>query len=271
MSVVIAGVSVFGPGLPGWTAARPVLRGSDDYVATEAPLPPPTLLSPNERRRAGLATRLALFAAQQASDMAGVTPGSIPSVFATSNGDGAVVHTILEALAAHQAVSPTQFHNSVHNAAAGYWSIGTGSQQPTTCIAAHDATAAAALLKAVAEVQAESRPLLLCVYEVPLPAPLDVKHPTEGSFGVGLVLAPAGTPGGMARMAVRYNGKAAAPDVLPRSPDLHRLARGNAAARLLRLLETLAREDTDTFSMALLDGRVEVRVEPCSPAGTFSN
>jgi len=95
--------------------------------------------------------------AQQASDMAGTRPGSIPSVFATSNGDGAVVHTILEALAAHQPVSPTQFHNSVHNAAAGYWSIATGSQQPTTCIAGHDATAGCALLKAVAEVQAEAK------------------------------------------------------------------------------------------------------------------
>ena len=52
-----------------------------------------------------------------------------------------------------QPVSPTQFHNSVHNTAAGYWSIATGSQQPTTCLACHDATAAAALLKAMAEVR----------------------------------------------------------------------------------------------------------------------
>jgi len=271
MTVVVAGVSVWGPGLPGWTAARSVLRGIDDYVATDAPLPPPTLLSANERRRAGLATRLALFIAQQASDMAGVAPGAIPSVFATSNGDGAVVHTILEALAAHQPVSPTQFHNSVHNAAAGYWSIATGSQQSTTCIAGHDATAAGAILKGVAEVQAENRPLLLCVYDVPLPTPLDVKHPTEGSVGVGLVLAPELAPGGMARIAVRYAASPPAADVLPRLPALHRLARSNPAARLLRLLETLARGVPDTLAMPLLDGRVEVRVEPCSPGGTFSN
>ena len=70
-----------------------------DYVPTDcSPAARPVVA--NERRRAGLATRLALFLAQQASDMAGVAPGSIPSVFATSNGDGAVVHTILEAFAA---------------------------------------------------------------------------------------------------------------------------------------------------------------------------
>ena len=43
-------------------------------------------------------------------------------------------------------------------------------------------------------------------------------------------------------------------------PALRDLARGNPAARTLRLLEALARGAVDDFSMALLDGRVEVRV-----------
>jgi hypothetical protein len=272
MKVVISGVSVWGPGLPGWDAAQSVFSGRNEYSATQVPLPPCTLLPANERRRAGLATRLALFVAQQASEMARVVPGSIPSVFATSNGDGVVVNTILEAIAADQPVSPTQFHNSVHNAAAGYWSIATGSQQPTTCIAGHDATASGALLKAVAEVQAESKPLLLCVYDVPLPPPLDTKHPTHGSFGASLVLAPEATQPGMAAIAVRYAATTrTATDALPRSPALHRLAAGNPAARLLRLLETLACAVPDEFSMALLNGGVKVRVQPCSPADSSSN
>jgi len=269
---VVQGVSVWGPGLPSWAAAKAVLCGTDDYVVTDVALPPPSLLPANERRRASLATRLALVVAQQASETAGVAPGSISSVFATSNGDGAVVHTILEALAARQPVSPTQFHNSVHNTAAGYWSIATGSQQATTCIACHDATAAAALLKAVAEVHAERRPLLLCVYDEPLPAPLDAKHPTDGTFGVGLVLAPEDASAGMARIDVRYAGSSeGVADWLPRLSALHRLAKGNPAARLLRLLESLARQVPDTFSMPLLDGRVDVRLEPCSPADRFLN
>ena len=267
--VVVQGVSLWGPGLPGWTEARSVLCGQDDYVVTDVPLPPSSLLAANERRRAGLATRLALFVAQQASESAGVTPGSIPSAFATSNGDGAVVDTILQAIAAHEPISPTQFHNSVHNTAAGYWSIATGSRQPTTCFAGHDGTAAAALLKAAAEVHAERRPLLLCVYDVPLPAPLDVKHPTEGAVGVGLVLAPDGASAGMARIDVRYTGcPAGDADWLPRLSTLHRLAAGNPAARLLRLLESLASHVPDAFSLALLDGQVKVRLEPCSPGGT---
>jgi hypothetical protein len=269
---VVRGVSLWGPGLPGWAEARSVLCGQDDYVMTDVPVPPSALLPANERRRAGLATRLALFVAQQASESAGVTPGSIPSAFATSNGDGAVVDTILQAIAAHQPISPTQFHNSVHNTAAGYWSIATGSRQPTTCFAGHDGTAAAALLKAAAEVHAERRPLLLCVYDVPLPAPLDAKHPTEGAVGVGLVLAPEGASAGMAHIDVRYTRRpAGAADWLPRMEALHRLAAGNPAARLLRLPESLARQVPDMFSLPLLDGRVEVRLKSCSPADRFLN
>ena len=47
------------------------------------------------------------------------------------------------------------------------------------------------------------------------------------------------------------------------SSDLRQLARSNPAARLLRLLEALATRRTDAFSMALLDGRVDLRVRPC--------
>ena len=99
MEAFIQGVSVWGTGLPGWPASQPVLAGVQAFVANEASPPPSALLSATERRRTGVAARLALIIAQHASEMAGIAPGAIPSVFATSNGDGAVVHTILEALA----------------------------------------------------------------------------------------------------------------------------------------------------------------------------
>jgi Beta-ketoacyl synthase, N-terminal domain len=272
MDAFVQGVSVWGPGLQGWATSQPVLAGLQDYVAGEASPPPSTLLSATERRRTGLAARLALIVAQQASEMAGIAPGAIPSVFATSNGDGAVVHTILEWLAADQPISPTQFHNSVHNTAAGYWSIATGSQQATTCLACHDATAAAALLKAMADVQTERRPLLLCVYDAPLPAPLHAKRQTCGSFGAAFVLAPRAGQSSLCRLDVHYEGTPPVPgSEAPHLPALHDLARGNPAARMLRLLEALARNVADNFSMALLDGRVAVRVTPCSTARASSN
>lgn len=260
----IRGVSVCGPGLDGWPASRPILAGEQDYVPRPVQPAMPSILAPNERRRAGAAVRLALVVAQQASDMAGMAPGGIPSLFSTSNGDGAVMHALLETLAANAPVSPTQFHNSVHNAAAGYWSIGTGSRQPASCLAGQDATAAAALLNAMAAVHVEQQPTLLCVYEVPMPQPLAACRPTIGSFGVGLVLAPQSARGTLARLAASYQPGVAAPEQeMPRAGRWRELAAGNPAARLLRLLESLALGLADTFSLTLLDGHLEVRLEPC--------
>ncbi len=258
----IYAVSVCGPGLDGWEAARPILAGTEEYVARDARPAMPGILPPNERRRVGAAVRLALTVAHQAHAMAGLAPGSIGSLFATSNGDGTVMHAMLETLAAGDAVSPTQFHNSVHNAAAGYWSIATGSRQPASCLAGHDATPAMALLKTMAAVQATQQLQFLCVYEVPMPPPLDAMRPTLGAFAVGLVLGAQPKATALGRLSVDYQPDSAPADDATHLPALQTLARGNAAARLLPLLEALARGVPTTFDLALLESRVRVRVSP---------
>ena len=89
------------------------------------------LLAPNERRRAGTVMRLALAVAGEAAGMAGLPAAAMRNVFASANGDGAVIHALLEELARPDPqLSPTQFHNSVHNAPAGYWSIGNAAASP---------------------------------------------------------------------------------------------------------------------------------------------
>jgi beta-ketoacyl synthase-like protein len=263
--VYVLGVGIWGPGLEGWAGSLPVLQGRLDHDWRQSHPPPPSMLSVNERRRTGPSVRLALTVAQEASAMAGVAPGAIRSVFGTSNGDGPVIHAILETLASpDREVSPTQFHNSVHNAAAGYWSIAAGSQAPAACLGCHDATFAAALLKAAAESVVERAPVLLCVYDAPLPEPLNARRPTSGAFGVALVLAPEPPEAAIARLSVGYSAAPADPGAWePRAPGLRRLAAANPAARSLRLLEALARAEPDTMQAEMLDGRVEIAVEPC--------
>ena len=176
-----------------------------------------------------------------------------------------VVHDILEALtSADRPVSPTQFHNSVHNAAAGCWTIATGSHQPATSLGCHDHTLAASLLKAVAEAQVEQAPVLLCVYDVPPPAPLAAKRPTEGSFGVGFVLTPADDGQSQAGISVRYSDRPSAPkSEEPRQESLRPLSRGNPAAQSLRLLESIARGASDRCSVPYLGGRLDIALTPC--------
>ncbi len=259
----VLGIGVWGPGLPGWAASRAVLAGEAPYVPAPSPAPPPALLPPTERRRTGPVVRLALQVAGEAAAASGLPPGSLRTVFGSSNGDGVVVGGILEALAAsngERVVSPTAFHNSVHNAAAGYWSIATGSHQPATCLGCHDWTWAAALLKAAVDVAADGRAVLLACYDHPLPPPLDALRPTLDAFGAALVLGPAGAG---PQLRLRWApGPGGTP---PADPALHALFHGNASARALPLLEHLARGG-GRHALAYLDGHLDLEVLPSSPS-----
>lgn len=255
MRAVVRGVGVWGPGLPGWEAARAVLAGRARLDPGLPPLPAPAILPAAERRRAGPVVRLALAVAQEATSASGIDPARLPSIFASANGDGPVVHAILEALAASpdaaRAVSPTQFHNSVHNAAAGYWTIAHRACAPADCVGAHDWSWAAGLLRALVEVATTAAPVLLVCYDQPLPPPLDRLRPVPVPFGVGLVLSPAGEG---PRLEAEY--QAVPPRPAPLSPDLQALTDANPAARAVPLLAALAEGGERELDVPYLEGRI---------------
>lgn len=264
----VAAAALWGPGLEGWDASLPVLRGESPHEPRPSPMPPPLLLPSAERRRTGPVARLALAVAGEAAARSGLPPASLRAVFGSSSGDGPVVGRIMEALAPGdlpRLVSPTQFHLSVHNAAAGLWSIATGNPEPATCLGGHDSTWAATLLAAMADVAASGRPVLLCAYDHPLPPPLDAKRPIAAPFGAGLVLLPDPSPGGaLARLAVRHRPYPAPEGAVePRGETLRPLARGNPVGCALRLLEALARGEGGACPAPYLDGHLEVLAEPC--------
>jgi hypothetical protein len=123
----------------------------------------------------------------------------------------------------------------------------------------------------MATVRATQQPQLVCIYEAPMPPPLDAKRPTSGAFGVGLLLAPQAKRNTLARLSVCYQPGVAPNNSMPRLTALHSLARGNPAAQLLPLLEALARGAPVAFSLALLESSLRVTVQPCSRASESSN
>ena len=140
IAAYVAGIGVLGPGLDGWPESRAVLAGERPYAPLPTVLPPPALLSATERRRTGRVVRLALAIAAEAVADAGAEAAQLRSVFTSSTGDGQNCHELCESLAeAAPEVSPTRFANSVHNAAAGYWSIATSAMRPSTVLCAFDA------------------------------------------------------------------------------------------------------------------------------------
>ena len=102
-------------------------------------LPAPAGLPSAERRRTGPVVRAALAAAHEAVAQSGRDAATLAAVFASSGGDGGNFHAICETLASDDPqLSPTRFHNSVHNAPAGYWSIATRAMAASNVLCAYD-------------------------------------------------------------------------------------------------------------------------------------
>ncbi|HXN16170.1 MAG TPA: beta-ketoacyl synthase chain length factor, partial [Usitatibacter sp.] len=196
----IEGVSVMGPGLAGWRQAREILSGRAAYRAQPTVIPAPAALPATERRRAGKCVRLALAAGLEAAAEAGLSARDVVAIFTSSSGDGENCHAILEDLASDdRMISPTRFHNSVHNASAGYWGIATGAMQSADCLAGFDASFGAGLVEAMGRIATQpSQPVLLIAYDAPYPQPLHTVRPIPDSFAVALMLvSPAPSPRGM--------------------------------------------------------------------------
>lgn len=237
-AVFIESVGLAAPGLPSWREGVATLRGEQPFIDT--PLPPhtPALLPLNERRRATPAIRLAFQAAEDATKASSVSAGDLATVFASSDADLAIIHRICLALTTPQRlISPTDFHNSVHNAAAGYWSIAAGARAASTTISAHDGSFAAGLLEAWSQVLADDCDALLVAFDLPAPEPLHAKRFMACPAAVALVLTRKATAQTFATLTCARTEEA---ESKLENAALEQLRSGNPAARALPLLQSLA-------------------------------
>jgi Beta-ketoacyl synthase, N-terminal domain len=242
LSMNVQGVGVLGPGLIDWPATRAVLRGETLWQSAPAMLAPPAILPAAERRRAGRIIKLALAIGAQAVGAAQADAVCLPTVFTSAGGDGENCHDICTSLASSERrISPTRFHNSVHNAAAGYWGIAYGCSEPSVSLCAYDASFGAGLLEAAVQLAGGAPSVLLVAYDVDYPPPLRGRRPIPDTFGVAMVLTAIHAPGtspAMARLSIDLSAQLA--DLLDSAP-LEEMRRSIPAARVLPLLASLAR------------------------------
>lgn len=228
----IAGFSVLGRGLPDAAALASVLDGG--APGDELPKPQPGVMSPRERRRAPVTVRWALAAAEAACIDAGLAPGEPEAVFASGMGDLDITDYMCRTLAdSPQHLSPTRFHNSVHNAPSGYWSIGAGATGDITALSALYDSVVAALWEAAGRLYARGRPLLLVSYDISGDGAMTDIWPTRDPFAAAVVLAPGAQAGRAGLSLAPGEAHTPAPD-LP--PPLQALVDDNPAARILPLL-----------------------------------
>ena len=249
-TLFIESVALWAPTLPGWDLARAAFRGEAASAEPPARRPSPELLPAAERRRAPDTVALALEVASHAVARSGLAPTELLSVFTSCQGDLGITDYVCSTLvSAPMLVSPTRFHNSVHNAASGYWGIATGCTQASTAVSAFECSFSAGLLEAATQAVAESRPVLLVGYDIAACDALVSTTASRGLLAVALVLAPHASARTLAALDWSLVSGPAAPVPL-RSEAALPLAT-NAMADALPLFEALARVDGAPLHMPL--------------------
>ena len=155
----------------------------------------PTFLPANERRRTTATIKLALKTAEEALVAFQQTypeaDTKLPVLFVCKDGDTLISARMCQAVSEEEPmISPTQFHNSVHNAPAGYWMIGQENQSPASAISVGEYAIANGLLEAVLQSQSYGKPVLMVIYDLPLDElmPVDELQKSQAPFAFSMIL-----------------------------------------------------------------------------------
>lgn len=262
LTVWVKGVGVWAPGADDWQAFRDIVAGHGTPGATRRPVA--DVLPPNERRRAPESVLLAATVAGQAVAMSGLAAADLPCVFASAHGDQVITDYMCATLAAAPTeLSPTKFHNSVHNAPAGYWTIATHCHAASSAVSGGESSFGAGLLEAATVAVADDRDVLLASYDIAGSGPLGEMTSATGPFACALVLSP------RAESAAIRLDLTPAPGNSPGEPTgdgwLDGIAASNPSAHALPLLRAIALSRPTALRLAAargLDLHVDLGVAP---------
>jgi hypothetical protein len=266
MQLFINGIGICGPGLAGWEQACEVFLAIRPYCQEDLSQPAPTFLPPNELRRSSEVVKWSLQVAHEALQHNHVSAHDITTVFTTSGGESAILQQLCLALATtERVISPTLFHHSVHNAAAGYWSIGIESHQPSVSLSCYDSSFGGGLIEAGTYICVNSWPVLLVAYDLPPPPPLYTARPLAAPFATALLFSSQQFSHSLAQLSIQLvqgTGK----ETRMAEASLEILRKGNPAARALPLLSAIAKGKKTQVSMSYLDdNQLLIDVTPCQP------
>jgi hypothetical protein len=261
-SVYLLGIGALGPGFGDWSALRAILRGEQDWSRAVTQIPVPQVLPAAERRRVGVVVKVALSVGLEAAQHADRDPALLASVFSASNAEGENCHALCDALAGEDRfISPTRFHNSVHNASSGYWSIATSCLAQSTSLCAFDASFSAGLLEAAMQVVINAEDCLLVVHDSTYPHPLGSVRPMLDNMGIALVLSAQPATNVLARLDLSlHEGTATTAPTI----ELAALQAGMPSGRALPLLHAIANGLQTSVDIEYLSPlNLRIGVNPC--------
>ncbi|HHW4679179.1 MAG TPA: beta-ketoacyl synthase chain length factor [Xylella sp.] len=240
LNATVEGIGFWYNDLPSWAAACRFVAGAAPQPSPVRPTP--QLLAANERRRVSDTVAISLEVALAACMDAEYDPAQLPSVFTSTYGDQEITDYMCTTLANEPlTVSPTKFHNSVHNAAASYWTIGVHALTPTTALSASRASFAQGLLEALVQLAMGTQAVLVVGYDGCTAGPFRSILCSRGLLGGALVLSKTSRPDRLQLQTHFSEGEAP-----PGTGPLAQHAATNAMAPMLPLFDALASMDTDT-------------------------
>jgi hypothetical protein len=189
-------------------------------------------------------------------------------VFTSYAGDQDILQADCLALAApDRLISPTKFHNSVHNAVAGNWTIGVQCRQPYTSISGGWDSFNVGLFEAACQLANNQPEILLVAYDALSTDPIQSATRITADFACALLISQFAHSQSLARLTISL-----LPEISQDSPcghqDLTQLCRQNPMARSLPLLTavaqiTLNQGKTQQINLAASNGvALQISVEP---------
>lgn len=195
-NVYVHGRALWAPGFADLAAFR---AGVADDAVTK---PPASLVGGRMKRGTSPMCRAAIEVVTQAAADAGFDPATCATVFGSYHGEIEIAFHQLEMMRDGEGIiSPARFKNSVHNTAAGLFTIGATNRGFTTAIAGGPHTFALSLLEAWALIASgEHDQAVVATTEEPLPSFLD-ELSDHRLLGIAIALS-ADPDGALAKVAV---------------------------------------------------------------------
>ena len=205
VEIYVNAIGVSGPGLVDWDSSQPIFSGEKVLSLDPVVYPEISLLKGSQGRHITRTMRLIHGACLQLVNRIGKENICVPTIFSSSSNDHDIADEIFRSLHTDaDSVSPTSFHNSVHNAPVGYWTIALKNHNPYTSIAASNHSFPMGLIEAIAYQKCNDVSVVLGVYEGATPMPLHQVHPVVHPFAVALHLSPKPSPRSIVRLQVSF-------------------------------------------------------------------
>lgn len=190
MKAYIEAIGLNATGLESWLGSQTILTEQEAYQATPLSKYSASFLPANERRRATKTVNLALRTAEETvQHYSQDAIQQMPTLFACVDGDTEISAKMTTAILMEQPmISPIHFHNSVHNAPAGYWMIGQRNRQAASAISAGQYQLANTFIETLTQLSKISPKVLLVAYDSPIDPVIKSYQPQTAPFSFGLVL-----------------------------------------------------------------------------------